>query len=125
MRAAKNAGRSGVVRGDETLAGWEPALSLVNGLLPGDLITTTYPQLVNTRGLFAATRFESARGGKVTFTVAGGVKDAWLNGVQVKAGAQITAEARIGVNTLVLQLDEARVKDGIKETASDVAFVVH
>jgi hypothetical protein len=43
----------------------------------------------------------------------------------VKAGAQITADARIGVNTLVLLLDEARVKDGIKVTASDVAFVVH
>ncbi len=114
-----------VVRGDDTLTDWVPALSLVNGLLPGDLITTTYPQLVNTRGLFAATRFESARGGKVTFTVAGGVKDAWLNGVPLKAGAQITAEARIGANTLVLQLDEARVKDGIKVTASDVAFVVH
>jgi hypothetical protein len=51
------------------------------------------------------------------------VKDAWLNGVPVKAGAQITAEARIGANTLVLQVDEARVREGLVVRSGDVSFV--
>ena len=118
-------GAERVVRGDETLAGWEPALSLVSGVLPGELIAGTYPALVNSRGLFAATRFESARGGKVTFTVGGGVKDAWLNGVPVKAGVSVSAEARAGANTLVLQLDEARVREGLVVRSGDVSFLSH
>ena len=94
-------------------------------MLPGELIAGTYPALVNSRGLFAATRFESARGGKVTFTVGGGVKDAWLNGVPVKAGASVSAEARAGANTLVLQLDEARVREGLVVRSGDVSFLSH
>jgi hypothetical protein len=66
---------------------------------------------------------DAARGGKVTLTVGGGVKDAWLNGVPVKAGAQITGEARIGANTLVLQVDEARVREGLVVRSGDVSFV--
>ena len=116
-------GAERVVRGDETLAGWEPALSLVSGLLPGELIAATYPAIINSRGLYAATRFESPRGGKVTFTVVGGVKDAWLNGVPVKAGASVTGEVRAGANTLVLQLDEARVREGLTVRSGEVSFL--
>ena len=112
-----------VVRGDDTLVGWEPALSLVSGVLPGELMASAYTASANTRGLYAATRFEAARGGKVNFTVVGGLKDVWLNGVPVKAGAQMTVEARAGVNTLVLQLDEAQVRLGLTLRSGEVSFV--
>ena len=74
------------------------------------------------RGLYAATRFESARPGTVTFTLAGDVKDAWVDGVPVKSGAQFIAEVRAGTNTLVVQLNEAGVAAGIKLSATDVSF---
>jgi putative heme-binding domain-containing protein len=112
-----------VVRGDDTLVGWEPALSLVSGVLPGELMASAYTAIANSRGLYAATRFEAARGGKVNFTVGGGLKDVWLNGVPVKAGAQMTVEARAGVNTLVLQLDEAQVRLGLTLRSGEVSFV--
>jgi len=111
-----------VVSGDETLADWVPVLSLVSGVVPGDLIAATYPAMVNSRGLYATARFEAARAGKVNLTVVGGVKDAWLNGSPLKAGAQMTVEARAGANTLVLQLDEARVREGITVRSGEVSF---
>ena len=116
-------GVAGVVRGDASLGGWEPVLSLVSGVLPGELIAATFPATASSRGLYAATRFESARGGQVTFTIAGGAKDAWLNGVPVKAGTVVTVEARAGANTLVLQLDEARVSEGLTVRSGDVSFL--
>ena len=112
-----------VVRGDDTLAGWEPMLTLVSGVLPGELIASTYQAIATTRGLYAATRFEAARSGKVNLTVVGGLKDAWLNGVPVKAGAQMTVEARAGTNRLVLQLDEAQVRTGLTVRSGEVSFV--
>jgi len=51
------------------------------------------------------------------------VKDAWLNGVPVKAGAQMTVEARAGTNRLVLQLDEAQVRTGLTVRSGEVSFV--
>ena len=116
-------GAERVVSGDETLAGWEPLLTLVSGVLPGELIAATFPAMVNSRGLYAATRFEAARSGKVNFTVVGGLKDAWLNGVPLKAGAQMTVEARAGTNMLVLQLDEAQVRTGLTVRSGEVSFV--
>ncbi len=52
----------------------------------------------------------------------GRVKDAWLNGVAIKPGAEFTANARAGANTLVLQLNETSVAEGIKLSAGDVSF---
>ncbi len=111
-----------VVRGDPALDDWVPAISLVSGVLAGETITTAYPNFLNTRGLYATTRFESAAGGAVQFALAGGVKDAWLNGVHIKTAAQFTMNVRAGANTLVLQLDEARVGEGVKLSAGDVSF---
>jgi len=100
-----------------------PALTLVSGVLPPEVFAAMSTTFVNTRGLYAATRFESARGGKVTFTVAGGVREGWVNGTPVKVGAQFSAEVKPGVNTLVLQLDEARVGGGLRLNSADVSFV--
>src|SRR6185503_1262890 len=52
-----------VVAGDFTLPDWLPALSLVSGVLPKETIEAAFPNRINNRGLFAATQFESPRGG--------------------------------------------------------------
>jgi putative heme-binding domain-containing protein len=114
-----------VVRGDPTLDDWVPMITLASGVLSGESITATYPSFVNTRGLYAATRFESARAGTVAFTLAGDVRDAWIDGVSVKPGTQFTAQVHAGTNTLVLQLNEAGVAAGIKLSAGDVVFNAH
>ncbi len=111
------------VRGDPTLADWQPVLSLVDGTLPADLITTIYPSFSNTRGLFAATRFESAKGGPAAFALAGTVKDAWLNGELIKPGATFTVAAKPGPNVLVLQLDPASLPPALKLASGDVTFI--
>ena len=48
-------------------------------------------------GLFAATQFESNRGGEASFSLDGAVKAVWLNGKVVKAATQFKAETKPGL----------------------------
>ncbi len=116
-------GSERVIAGDTTLADWKPVLSLVSGTLAGEVVEETMPNRGNNRGLFAATRFESAKGGTVKFSLKGAVKGAWVNGALVKAGAAFTAQAKPGMNTIVLQLDDVK-PDSITLRSGDVAFAL-
>jgi len=85
-------------------------------------VEKSFGQRGNSRGLFAATQFESARGGEVSFTLTGGATGAWLNGEIVRPGETFTVTARPGLNTLVLQLNSARPPALLRLAANDVAF---
>ncbi len=111
-----------VIAGDFTLNDWQPAFSLVNGALTRETVEGVFPNRGNNRGLFASTQFESARGGAVRFALTGEVKRAWVNGALVKAGAEFTAHAKPGVNTVVLQLNDVR-PDSIKLSSGAVTFL--
>ena len=103
-----------------------PAFSLVNGALPKAACEAVFTSPGdNTRGLFAATQFQSQKAGPVKFNLAGEVKGLWVNGQPVKAHAQFTAETKRGVNTLVVQLDGAHLPDPMKLTSSDVTFLTN
>ena len=121
----QNIGVERVVRGDPTLTDWVPVTSLVNGTLPMEVITAIFPTQVNTRGLYAATRFESTRAGPVTLALAGNVRGAWLNGRLLKPAETFTVEAAKGLNTLVFQLDEANLPTALKLSGRDVSFVAN
>ncbi len=112
-----------VIAADATLADWKPALSLVSGALAGETVEEVLPNRGNNRGLFAATRFESAKGGTVKFSLAGEVKRAWLNGQLVKTAAQFSAQTKPGVNTLVLQLNDVK-PDSVTLRSGEVAFAL-
>jgi hypothetical protein len=94
----------------------------VSGALDRASIEAAFPNRGNNRGLFAATQFESARGGTVRFTLAGEVKGAWLNGRLVSAGREFAVEAKPGLNTLVLQVDDARLPPALRLAGGDVSF---
>ncbi|WP_414662227.1 PVC-type heme-binding CxxCH protein [Horticoccus sp. 23ND18S-11] len=112
-----------VVAGDFTLKDWMPALSLTSGDLPREAVALAYPSLNNNRGLFAATQFDSAKGGTATFTLAGNMKGLWVNGALIKPGATVRAAVKPGRNTLVIQLDDAKV-DNVRVSSADVAFAL-
>ncbi len=118
-------GIEGVIRGDFKRDGWVPIVTLVNGELSRDVCDVTMPSRGGSRGFFAATQFQSASGGAARFNLVGGAKDAWLNGVPVKAGAQFSVELKHGVNTLVLQLDGANLPDAVKLSSDDVSFLMN
>ena len=118
-------GMEPVIRGDPKLADWQPTFSLVSGALPRDLIAAPYPSFTNSRGLFAATRFESARGGPVNFTLTGPAQAAWLNGTLVKPGATFTVETKPGANVLVLQLVEKNLPAELILRSPDVTFLTN
>ncbi len=115
-------GSERVVAGDFTLPGWATVLSLTGGALPGSEVERSFGQRGNSRGLFAATQFESARGGTVTFTLSGEATGVWLNGDIVRPGETFTVTARPGLNTLVLQLNSPRPPASLRLASNDVAF---
>jgi hypothetical protein len=110
-----------VVGGDFSLKDWMPALSLARGALPRETIEGIFPNRNNNRGLFAATRFESARGNPARFTLSGDVKGVWVNGQVVKPSTEFTVETKPGMNTIVLQLEDVTPGD-ITLLSGDVAF---
>ena len=114
-----------VIRGDPKLADWQPTFSLVSGALPRDLIAAPYPSFTNSRGLFAATRFESAKGGPVNFTLTGSAQAAWLNGTLVKPGTTFTVTAQPGPNVLVIQLLEKNLPAELVLRSPDVTFLTN
>ncbi|MSU50791.1 MAG: c-type cytochrome [Opitutus sp.] len=125
LSSNQHLGSERVVAGDFALNDWQPALSLVSGVLAKETIEATIPNRINNRGLFAATQFESVKGGPVKFTVSGEATGAWVNGKHVKSGKQFTADAKPGVNTVVLQLQLNDVTPGSVRLASDeVTFLL-
>ena len=115
-------GSERVVAGDFTLADWQPALSLVNGTLAKETIEATAPNRKNSRGLYAATQVESAKGGRAKFAVTGDVTGAWINGQPVKLAAGFTTNLRAGTNTVVLELKD-ETPGAVRLSSDDVSFV--
>ncbi len=118
-------GMEGVISGDFKRGEWSPIFTLVNGALSRDICDVSMPSRGGSRGFFAATQFQSAKGGGAKFTLVGEAKAAWLNGVSVQAGAQFNGELKPGVNTLVLQLDGANLPDAVKLSSDDVTFLTN
>ncbi len=122
VSANEHLGAERVIAGDFSLNDWQPVFSLTSGQLPREAIEAAVPNRGNNRGFFGATQFESAKGGTVKFAVDGEIRRAWLNGVLLKPGTEITATAKAGVNTLVLQLNDVR-PDNLTVRAGDVTFL--
>jgi len=112
-----------VVAGDFALADWQSLLSLASGAVTNDMIKAAILPKKDREGLFIATQFETAGDQPATFSLKGSAVGIWLNGVQVKAGAQFTTQAKRGTNNLVLQLDEGHPPRMLKLTSDDVSFL--
>ena len=118
-------GIQGVLRGDFARTDWVTAFTRVNGSLSREICETAIPARDDSRGLYAATQFQSANGGQAKFMLNGEVKDAWVNGQRVQSGPSFTVELNPGVNTLVLQLDGANLPEELKLSSSDVSFLTN
>jgi len=119
-------GMEGVTRGDFTRADWVRVFSLVNGDLPRDLCQSSAAANNDaSRGFFAATQCQSVNGGRAVFNLQGEAKAAWVNGIAVKPAADFTVDLKPGTNTLVLQLDSAKLPRVVKLTSADVTFLTN
>jgi putative heme-binding domain-containing protein len=116
-------GAERVAQGDFSLESWTPVLSLVNGYLPQSSITAIDRDRNSVRGLYVATRFNSATAGQVGFKVSGDVKNIWLNGKLVAPGKTFNATASAGDNTIVIQLPQDRPAEAVKLSATGVTFL--
>jgi putative heme-binding domain-containing protein len=114
-----------VVKGDFTLKDWQPAIARVNGSLAKEDLLKAFPNRGNTRGFFAATQFNAAKAGPMTLTVSGPITGAWLNGAPLKPAATLALDARAGVNTLVVQIDEDNLPDALRVASADVSFLTN
>jgi putative heme-binding domain-containing protein len=124
VSANQHLGVEPVVRGDFSLADWVTTLSLVNGTLSKQAIAAAVPPRGNSRGLFTATRFQSAKGGAVHFTLSGAATGVWVNGEELPAKRELNVTAKPGLNTIVIQLDETKLDAGVKLASGEVTFVM-
>jgi putative heme-binding domain-containing protein len=121
LSANEHLGVERVVAGDFSLNDWKPAFSLTQGALPKEDVETIFPNRGNNRGLFAATKFESATGRAAKFALSGDVKGIWVNGKVVKPAREFGAEVRSGNNTIVLQLEDVN-PTSVTLRSPDVVF---
>ncbi|MGH7943617.1 MAG: PVC-type heme-binding CxxCH protein [Opitutaceae bacterium] len=121
LSANEHLGVERVVAGDFSLKDWVPSYSLTRGTLPKEAIETACSNRNNNRGLFAATQFESASGGKAAFTLSGDVKGIWVNGKVVKPATRFSIKPEPGMNTIVLQLEDVNLTD-VTLRSGDVVF---
>jgi hypothetical protein len=118
-------GIQSVIQGDFTRAGWITVFSQVNGSLSRENCETVFASPGESRGFFAATQFQAAKDGPAQLDLSGEAKAVWVNGRPVKPGASLNVELNSGVNTLVLQLDGAKLPDAVKLSSSDVSFLTN
>ena len=116
-------GMEGVTRGDFTRSDWVRVFSLLNGELPRDLCESSAAANDPSRGFFAATQCQSANGGRTSFKLQGEAKAAWINGMAIKPASDFVVDLKPGTNTLVLQLDSAKLPTAVKLTSADVTFL--
>jgi hypothetical protein len=121
VSANQQFGSERVVAGDFTLGSWQPAYALASGTLARAVTESVIPNRNNNRGLFAATQFDSARGGDVRLALTGSVKGVWVNGRSIKVAPEFTVTAKPGANTVVVQLDDVQ-PDSIRLESGEVAF---
>jgi len=122
---SKNAhlGAERITKGDFTLADWVPAFTLVDGTLPEESVAAATSEFDQSRGLFAATTFQSTTAGKIEFTLAGKVSDVWINGRPVGFDGKFTAEINAGVNVVVLRFPSQGRLSSLKLSAPEVIFL--
>ncbi len=124
VSANQHLGVERVIQGDFTLPSWARAYSLANGTLPKEASVEAFPNRGNNRGLFAATRFTSTRGGNATFTLSGDVQGLWVNGTLVPVASTFTAPVKAGANVIVIQQTNAIEPGPIALRSSDVTFLM-
>jgi putative heme-binding domain-containing protein len=118
-------GIQSIIQGDLMGAGWITVCSRVNGSLSRENCETAVASRDESRGFFAATQFQSAKGGRAQFDLSGEAKAVWVNGQPVKPGASLNVELNSGLNTLILQLDGAKPLDAVKLSSGDVLFLTN
>ncbi len=114
--------------GDLSIEGWEPvSATVVGGLMKDDLdpIVARYER----RGviaLYAATRFQLAKDGKVTFELeAPAGSEVVIDGVPVGKGATVKADLKAGEHTVVVKLDHRKLPGQVRLKSNDVAFLAN
>ena len=112
-----------VTTGDFTLPEWVSVNSLVNGTLSTKDLSVIYSKNDQSRGLFAATRFQTNQNGSAVFTLLGSVENVWINGKQINPNKQFTVDLHSGVNIMVLRFPARGDPADIKLTSPDVLFL--
>jgi putative heme-binding domain-containing protein len=111
-------------RGDDKLAGWTPLTTTVAGGLVRQEVRALLPADANgERAVYAATRFEVPRAGKIALSFGTAPPaEVWVDGQSVAAAKDMSLDLAGGVHTLVLRLDPGAMPERLYLRSSDVVF---
>src|SRR6185436_3255872 len=116
-------GMDKIVSGELKENDWQPMTSLVDGRLLRDEIKDTAKVGINVGlvGVYAATRFETAKAGpvKMKLDTARGA-EAWIDGKSVNIKGDIQANLTQGAHTIVLRFDPKDLPEQVRLQSGDV-----
>jgi putative heme-binding domain, Pirellula/Verrucomicrobium type len=115
-----------VLKTDLGDAKWIAAHSLVDGRLLKDEMSGSMDGLGwrDPQAVFAATRFQVAKSGRVSFRVSG-IKEAsaWVDGKACSINSDFQTDLEAGVHTLYVKLNAKRLPDSIRIESTEAAFL--
>jgi len=102
---------------------WDPVYTTVSGALPKDDLKAEQGE--KRLPLFAAARFQTAKGGPVKLKLTGvGSPKAWLNGKPVGGDSELTADLPAGTHTFVVKVNVNDINENLRLESQDVTFLV-
>ncbi len=102
---------------------WDVMYSTVRGALPKEELKAELGE--KRLPLFAAARFQTAKGGPVKFKLDGvGSPKAWIDGKAVGGDSELVADLPAGTHTFVVKVNVNDVNDHVRLESADVSFLV-
>jgi putative heme-binding domain-containing protein len=102
---------------------WNPMYTTVRGALPKEELKAEQGE--SRLPLFAAARFQTAKGGPVKFKLEGvGSPKAWIDGKPVGGDSELVADLPAGTHTFVLKVNVNDVQNHVRLESPDVSFLV-
>jgi putative heme-binding domain-containing protein len=102
---------------------WSPMYTTVRGALPREELKAEQGE--SRLPLFAAARFQTAKGGPVKFKLEGvGSPKAWIDGKPVGGDSELVVDLSAGTHTFVVKVNVNDVQNHVRLQSPDVSFLV-
>jgi putative heme-binding domain-containing protein len=113
-----------ILKGDVSASPWLAFYTTLNGALLKTDLDTELSLPTRRDVFFAATRFQTAKGGPVKLRLEGITSPkAWLDGKPIGGNTEMAADLAAGTHTFIVKLDPSQLPDQIRLETGDGSFL--